>query len=266
MSAGRASWVKVAALAERLSERDKEIIRALARVRLLTGKQLERLLFHHHSIQHQSHIRRRVLKRLVDLEIVATLERRVGGVRAGSSGLVDCLGRMGQRMADILNGITASGRTRAPRTPGAMFLGHTLAVSEAFVSLVELSRQTTNRLRTFLAEPHCWWPDGRGGFLRPDAMVVVEDEHYDATVWLEIDQGTESLSRIQAKVATYEGFALTGTEGANGVLPHVLFAAMGDQRRAAIAREIANQGPLRMTYKATTQAQLAINVFQELQP
>ncbi|MEC3980402.1 replication-relaxation family protein [Amycolatopsis sp. H20-H5] len=265
MNGLRASWAKVASLAERLSERDKEIIGHLARVRLLTGAQLERLSFTHHSDEHQSHIRRRVLKRLVDLELVGALERPIGGVRAGSAGLIYCLGRMGQRMADLLNGSTPNGRTRSPRTPGDMFLRHTLAISETFVSLVELSRQTATKLRTFHTEPNCWWPDGHGGFLRPDGLVIVEDDNYDATSWLEIDQGSEHLGRIRAKIAAYERFAMTGTEGANGVLPHVVFATPGDSRADAIAREIANQGTLRMTYRVTTQEKLAATLFRELE-
>lgn len=258
----RVSWAKVAALADKLSDRDKEIIRLLARVRVLTGEQLERLAFHCHSTDNRSHIRRRVLKRLADLELVATLERRIGGVCAGSAGLIYVLGRAGQRMADMLNGITSVGRTRSPRTPGALFLRHALAVSETFTTMVELSRESNIRVRSFLAEPHCWWPDGAGGLLRPDALVIVEDERYEATAWLEIDEGTESLGRIRAKVAAYEAFALTGREGANGVLPHVLFAA----RDEAISREVAAQGQLRMTYRAATQLQLASAVFQELRP
>lgn len=262
----RVSWAKVVALAERLSERDKEIIRLLARVRVLTGTQLERLAFHCYSTDNQSHIRRRVLKRLADLDLVATLERRIGGVRAGSAGLVYALGRVGQRMADMLNGATSNDRTRAPRTPGTLFLRHALAVSEAFTSMVEISRGSNVRVRSFLAEPHSWWPDGTGGLLRPDALVIVEDEQYEATAWLEIDQGTESLGRIRSKIAAYEAFALTGREGANGVLPHVLFAASDETRADAISREIAAQGQLRMTYKTTTQLQLAPLVFQELRP
>lgn len=262
----RVSWAKVAALADKLSDRDKEIIRLLARVRVLTGGQLERLAFHCHSADNRSHIRRRVLKRLTELELVATLERRIGGVRAGSAGLVYALGRAGQRMADMLSGITSSGRTRSPRTPGTLFLRHALAVSEAFTTMVELSRESNVCVRSFVAEPHCWWPDGAGGLLRPDALVIVEDERYEATAWLEIDEGTESLGRIRAKLAAYEAFALTGREGANGVLPHVLFAASDEVRAEAIGQEIAAQGQLRMTYRSTTQLQLAAVVFQELRP
>ncbi|MGW4130198.1 replication-relaxation family protein [Amycolatopsis japonica] len=264
MTGARASWAKVTELAERLSERDKEIIRQLARVRLLTGWQLERLIFAHNAESQQSHIRRRVMKRLVELELVATLERRVGGVRAGSAGLIYCLGRLGQRMADLLNGSTFRARTRSPRTPSEMFLRHTLAISESFVSLVELSRRTMGKVHTFATEPDCWWPDGNGGMLRPDALAIVEDDRYEAAHWLEIDQGTEDLGRIRNKIATYEAFAATGMEGVRGVLPHVVFATATEERAELIADEIANQGALRMVYKATTQTGLAALLFRSL--
>ncbi|RSM62977.1 hypothetical protein DMH03_13100 [Amycolatopsis sp. WAC 01376] len=264
MSGARASWATIASLAERLSERDKEVIRGLARVRLLTGGQLERLLFAHNADSQQSHIRRRVMKRLVDLGLVATLNRRIGGVRAGSVGLVYCLGRIGQRMADFINGSTLLQRTRAPRAPSEMFLRHTLAISEAFVALVETARGTNKKVHTFSTEPYCWWPDGNGGTLRPDALAIVEDARYEATHWLEIDQGTEDLGRIRGKIAAYEAFAATGIEGVHGVLPHVVFATSTDERAELIAREIAHQGTLRMVYKVTSQARLATSLFRSL--
>ena len=142
---------------------------------------------------------------------------------------------------------------------------HTLAISESFVSMVELSRRTTVKVRTFLTGAHCWWPDGNGGHLRPDALVLVEDEHYEATTWLEIDQGSEDMGRIRGKLEAYERFSQTGSEAPNGVLPNVLFATRNSEHAAMISREIASQRGLRMVYETTPQHELAAYLFQGLQ-
>lgn len=262
----RVSWQRVTLLAERLSERDKEIITTLARVKLLTGRQLERLCFAPYPARTRDHVRRRVLHRLVRLELVTTLERRIGGVRAGSHGLVYCLNRLGQRTADFLNGVTPDTRTRTPRTPGLAFLTHSLAVSESFVSLIEQCRITGARIRDFAAEPGCWWPDGNGGLLRPDALVIVEDDRYEAATWLEIDQGTEHIGRIRGKLAAYERFARSGAAGPDGLLPRVLFATPNAARAAAIAREIARQRLQIITCEAVQQNSLALHILQQLHP
>lgn len=264
MSAERVSWARVRALADRLSERDRQVIRELHRVKLLTGEQLERLIFASHSSNSQGNIRRRVLGRLVGFGIVATLERRIGGVRAGSNGLVYGLGRFGQRLAELFENNSVAGRTRRPYTPGRSFLNHTLSVSEAYVSLVELSRREPFQLRQFLGEPACWYPDGNGGWLRPDALVVLENERYEASWWLEIDQGSEHLGRIRAKVHTYERFARAGHSGPSGLLPGVLFAAPDEARATVIRREIARERATTITCEAVTQATLACHLYTQL--
>ncbi len=265
MTGLRVSWARVAALTERLSDRDKEIITALAQARLLTGQQLGRLIFFPYSTHTRDHVRRRVLHRLVQLELVSTLERRIGGIRAGSNGLIYCLNRFGQRVADVLNGIMPDVRTRTPHTPGMAFLAHTLAVSETFVALTELCRQHSATVRTFTVEPDCWWPDGNGGLLRPDALVVVENNTYESATWLEIDQGTEHLGRIRSKLAVYERFARSGADGPDGLLPRVVFAAANTNRTVAIGREIARQHAPTMTCEAIPQDALAQHILQQLE-
>lgn len=264
MTGRRVNWTRVAALADRLSERDREIIQALDTVRLLSGAQLERLIFPAHSLSARAHARRRVLNRLVRLEIITTLERRIGGVRAGSNGLVYCLNRFGQRLADFLNGSTPETRTRTPRTPGTMYLSHTLAVTEAFVSLAEWSRAGSASLRAFSAEADCRWADGNGGLLRPDALVIVENDTHEAATWLEIDQGSEDLARIRCKLMAYERFARSGADGPSGFLPCVLFATKDDQRARDIGREIARQGLQTITCEAVRQPLVATHIFGQL--
>ncbi len=49
-------------------------------------------------------IARRVLARLTELGVLARLERRIGGLRAGSSGYVYYLGPAGQRLVAYWQG------------------------------------------------------------------------------------------------------------------------------------------------------------------
>jgi Replication-relaxation len=264
MSAGRVSGAAVRALVERLSDRDKLIVLNLHHIKFLTGSQIERLVFHSHSPNSQGHIRRRVLGRLTRLGIVATLQRRIGGVRAGSNGLVYCLDRFGQRLAELLDTDTVLDRTRSPYTPGMAFLNHTLAVSEAYVSLVELSRHRPFHLRRFLTEPACWRADGTGGWLRPDAFLLIENDSYEASWWLEIDQGTEHLGRIHTKLRAYERFVSGGNFDPGDLLPRVLFAAPDALRTAAIGREIEREGARTVTSEAVQQPAIAEHIYGQL--
>ena len=116
MGERRATWAAVARIAEGLSERDKAIVRDVGLVRVLTGRQVERLHFSELEGVHRDRTRRRVLERLVALGLFTTLERRIGGVRAGSAGLVFALGPAGQRLL-ALDAREDFGRGRQPGMP-----------------------------------------------------------------------------------------------------------------------------------------------------
>ena len=86
----RATWAAAERIAERCSERDQRIVEELARVRVATARQLERLAFAELSGQHRDRTRRRALTRLVEWGLLTTLERRIGGARAGSVARYSC--------------------------------------------------------------------------------------------------------------------------------------------------------------------------------
>jgi hypothetical protein len=70
----------------------------LARVRLLSGGQLDRLLASPElSPETVGRVRRRIMTQLAELGLVTTLGRRVGGVRAGSIGHLYALTTAGHR-------------------------------------------------------------------------------------------------------------------------------------------------------------------------
>src|SRR5438067_10964214 len=96
MPTHRLTWSAVERIADSLSERDRAILSDVAKVRVLTGWQLERLRFADLAPAHRDRGRRRVLARLAELQILATLERRIGGARPGPAALLFVLGPAGQ--------------------------------------------------------------------------------------------------------------------------------------------------------------------------
>ena len=122
----RLSARRLAGLADELSERDRSLLLALARLRVASGSQLERLCFRKIAVSARGRVRRRVLGRLVGLGLMVTLERRVGGVRAGSAGLVYGLSGAGWRLVDQLSRSDDASRRRTRETPGTLFLAHAL--------------------------------------------------------------------------------------------------------------------------------------------
>lgn len=234
----RVRRTQVEAARAAISQRDLALLHELARVRVLSGRQLERLLFADIALSARSRVRRRVLGRLVDWRLVTTLERRVGGVRAGSAGLVYSLDSGGARLLATAPG---SGRDRSrlrrPATPGSRFLRHALAVSEFYVRLREAERSATNagwQLVTFEAEPTCWWPDGLGGQLKPDAYVLLRSRRFEHAWWAEIDLGTESLPTVGHKLSRYRDFHHRGGVGADGVMPRVLLSLSDGDRAGSL--------------------------------
>jgi hypothetical protein len=158
------------------------------------------------------------------------LERRIGGVRAGSAGLVYALDSAGQQLARHDEGSTI----RRPSVPGLALLHHTLAVSELYVSLHELARSEGFEITSYQTEPVCWWPNGWGGWLKPDAYLCLAGSQFTDHWWLEQDMGTEHLPTIKRKLLAYLDFAARGL-GPYQIMPRVLLSVPDDARRTAVA-------------------------------
>lgn len=239
MSPGRLSAPRLDALHDALSDRDRRILLDLIRVRVLAGGQLDRLHFHTLSPSSQHRVRRRVLERLASLGLAAMLERRVGGVRAGSAGHVYALGLAGQRILPLLTGEPPPARARQPWTPGRLFLAHALDVAELYVRLREHERTGALELQRYDAEPQSWYPTGFGGVLKPDALTVVRSGAISDTIWLEVDRATESLPTLRRKLLGYVDFALSGQLGPGDVVPRVLVTVPHEKRLTAVSELIA---------------------------
>jgi hypothetical protein len=232
------------AIAERLSPRDQAILFDLARVRVLSGAQLTRLHFATLAPESSERTRRRVLARLTRHQVVAALERTIGGARAGSAGHVYALGIAAQRVLPLLGGDAyTSGqpsRTRAPETPGSLFLAHALAVAELYVQLRKHERGGHLTLAHFATESAAWWPDGRGGVIKPDAYARVRRGDVEDCWWIEVDRATESLPTLKRKLVACTDFARSGQLGPNDVVPRVLLTVPHDQRLANVGDLVAD--------------------------
>jgi hypothetical protein len=225
-------------LAQQLSERDIAILGDLDRVRVLTGGQLTRLHFAELSPGSRERTRRRVLARLVELQLANTLERVIGGVHAGSSGTVYCLGIAGQRLLPLLDASSYTegriGRVRSPATPGSLFLTHSLAIAEVYVQVCERERASELALSCFVIESAAWHPDGHGGVIKPDAYVRVQAQEIEDCWWLEVDRATESIPTLKRKLLSYVEFARAGQPGPDGITPRVLVTVPHDHRLTAV--------------------------------
>jgi Replication-relaxation len=233
------SRLNPALLARELPARHTTPLPHLARVRLLTGAHLDRLLAHPETTpETTARHRRRIMTRLHNLGLVTTLERKIGGVRAGSAGHIYTLTPLGHRVLAALHNQPCPPHIKKPATPGTLFLAHTLAISDIYVRLIEASRHHTVTMPSFVTEPACWQPTGHGTYLKPDAYCVLSTTTHQDCWWLEIDQNTEPLPRIERKCRAYLDFLIHTGAGPDNVPPRILFTTPDTDRSDAIHKVI----------------------------
>lgn len=214
-------------VARQLGPRDWAVLEDVARLRLLTARQIERLHVATGSPLTRARRARALTKRLHDLGLLTRLQRRVGGVHAGSAGHIYALGTLGQRLLGT-GGPAGGVRRRRYWEPSAPFVDHIVAVSELYVSLRE--RQAAGLIEDLIFEPEplCWrrWTGSAGEqlILKPDAycsFAAGDSEHH---CFVELDNATESRSVIRRKAETYVDYWQTGTEQQRlALFPRVLF-------------------------------------------
>ena len=217
---------------QQLTSRDREILKTLRDVRVATGLQIQRL---HHGLGDAAKQRRiRQLTRLARWQLVTRLNRRVGGIEAGSISSVYTLDVAGLRLLDV-----TSTRVRKPWTPSTPFVAHALAVTELYVGLVEANRAGFAELVSFDAEPRSWrsFTSRRGDniTLKPDAHAVVGVGEFEPHWFIEVDRSTETRPRILAKSRIYVDYQETGIEqDRHEVFPRVLWVTPDERRRAEL--------------------------------
>jgi hypothetical protein len=226
-------------LRSQLTACDDAVLEAVARLRFVSGGQLQRLCFVDAADPAaNARTARRVLLRLNELSVLDRLERRVGGVRAGSAGFVYCLAPWGQRLA-MDRGWLPEQRRRRSTTHGMLFVRHTLAVAELHVRLVEGDRAKRFELLEWTAEPTCWRSfvgvGGQSLTLKPDGFVRLGIGAFEDSYFLEVDRGTEGSRALQRQLRAYADYQASGAEQRDhGVFPRVLWLAPDARRVATI--------------------------------
>lgn len=222
-----------------LSDRDLMLLRFVFEVGVADARQLERFAFPPGTGSSLTAARRarRTLARLTEHGLLTRLERRVGGVRAGSSGYLYQVATKGRQALGV------PGRVRFE--PGARFVDHALAGAELHVGLVEAQRagaitdltvgNERSALRRFVS------PSGLER-LRPDLLVeVTTADGWELRWFVEIDRGTEHLPTVLRKCQTYERYWRSGGETQHhDVFPRVLWSVPTERRARAIENAIAS--------------------------
>ncbi len=229
----------LARLREQLDERDRAVLQDLAERRLMSGSQLQRL----HVGEGPAAVRAagRLLLRLLAAQLVTRLPRRVGGVRAGSSGYVYALTPTGRR---ILNFETGKVTRRTDLSDG--FVDHTLALSELYTQLRLGHRSGQFELLSIDSEPRCWRRIDSlldAAWLKPDLFVVTarnDDEWHSFVEW---DNATEHRAALLRKLRAYEAAYRAGQEQrSRGLFPRAVWLVPTQQRANNLRRLIRSSG------------------------
>lgn len=257
-AAARLSRGQADRVARSLGDRDRAILNTVRMHRFLTTAEIERFHFSDHSSSEAaSRICRRVLKRLHQLRVLEHLDRRVGGVRAGSTSYVWRVGLLGDRLLRL----ESTDQPRARRKePSLRHLEHCLAVAGTHLALRDVAATGRIELLEVQTEPRCWRTAASFGdrILKPDLFAVTAAGDYEDHWYIEVDRATESLPTLLRKCAQYEEYRRTGAEQqARGVFPLVVWIVPDKARAAKLAAGIAASRSLdKDLYRICTPASL----------
>ena len=233
------SSAEVDRLREYLGGRDFAILKQVSDLRLMSAAQIAAVHFTlngHDNPAAASRAAQRVLARLVRDRLLTRLQRRVGGVRAGSAGYIYALGPVGQR---LLNPSEGRRRNHEPRTG---FLDHTLAVSQFVVDVTRASRAGQFEVLTLQPEPRCHrsFPGSSGQVVvKPDLFLALGVGDMEHRWFIEVDQGSESLPVVIGKCRAYDAYYQSGREQeSHGVFPRVCWVVPDESRVHQISSKI----------------------------
>jgi hypothetical protein len=244
MSVGKRELLR---LKEASSDRDIEVLVSLLVCRFLTTGQIARLHFaDKQSTTASLRATNRTLVKLRDSFLITALERRIGGVRAGSASYVWALTGAGARLLDLLEDETESTSRHRVAEPSLTFLRHTLFVSEIHVRLSEALDKGIICALDVQHEPDCWRQyvasHGARGLLKPDLAVTTMTEDYEDHWFIEADLASEPLARIVRTSKRYEDYKRDGSEQRrNGVFPAVVWVVPTVARKDAIMARLGEE-------------------------
>ena len=238
---------RLVALEQCLSDRDHHILVSLQRCRYLTTLQIARL-YCGESVNRRAATRvaNRSLARLREFGLIQALQRRIGGVMAGSGSFVWTLTSGGFR---LLQTHTSDHQTRKQfREPSLHFLAHTLVISEAYLQLTEICARHGMVLSTVQFEPDCWrrYADSGGKqiVLKPDLYAVTQGDGYEDCWFVEIDCDTETIARVIEKCGRYIHYLRSGVEQEQtGVFPYVVWIVPDEKRKGSVTAHVRRAFP-----------------------
>lgn len=206
-----------------------QIVASVALHRFLTTRQICRLHFADKDTETGAlRSANRTLDKLRDLRLLVSLERRIGGVRAGSGAFVWSLAHVGARLLQRTDDVDGQPRRRREFEPSSTFLEHTLAVAEVSLRLTEAARRGAITLLGIQHEPDCWRAyNGAGGGvvrLKPDLAIVTATDQFEDHWFIEVDLASEPPSRIIRTCLNYEEYRRSGVEQRQlGLFPAVVW-------------------------------------------
>lgn len=194
-----------------------------------------------------------MLKLLYSHRVLDHLDRRVGGIRAGSASYVWMVGSVGERL------LRADSDIRIRRKePSLHFMRHCLAIADCAITLRSAADHGDFELLTIETEPAIWRRylsrSGATETLKPDLRVVTVQGDYEDSWFIEIDRATESMPTLIKQCRQYLAYRQTGREQADhDVFPAVLWV-LPDERRLARLRDAlaAARGFDRSIFRLTT--------------
>lgn len=194
-----------------MMERDKKVVMAVWEHRYLRRDQIERLFF---TATNPCN------KRLIRLYQYGYLERIFKPVVFGGCQAVYALDKAGAELVARELGVAASAIKWKRKNRGeTLFMDHTLAISEFYVNLVSLIRETPETTLSFWKreskelQDRVSDPEGKRKYLTiaPDAFFCIETSEGKSYFFLEMDLGTATLGRFKDKIIAYRQYWKTGT-------------------------------------------------------
>jgi hypothetical protein len=225
---------RLAALAGRLTDRDRQVIRLVAEHRVFTTLQLTQVYF---DSQDRAEHR---LRQLTDAQVLARFRPHTRHGE-GSAPYHYVLGPAGAAVLAAEQGIEPRRlgyrQDKALEVAHSQRLSHTVGVNGFFTALVASARQR-GAGRAVLA---AWWSERRcrdrwGHVVRPDGYGRWRQSDREVDFFLEYDRSTEPTDRLQAKLAGYQELA-----DATKIPTPVLYWLPSSGREATVRQALASE-------------------------
>jgi hypothetical protein len=190
---------RLAAIAGRVTDRDRRLCRLLHDHRVLTTHQLTQLAFTNHNTAQD---------RLTILHRLGLIDRFRPHHTPGSAPYHYVLGPLGAALLaahhdpDPIPGLASYRRDRALTLAHSQRLGHLVGVNSFFCALAHTARHHPD------AELERWWSEQRcashwGQLIRPDGYGRWREHHRRVDFFLEYDRASEAPHRLAGKLNGY---------------------------------------------------------------